>query len=209
MQVLYEFTEDGEPPEGTAVRRLEAVVVAQQRAIEQLRSDFQVLLEEVAKSFASITQDLQAVQTRRIPTVADTQDVLFRDWRELGAEEAGALWGELEDWLGWLHSRYPLRGRLPACWWRHPAAVEEVTALYRAWRAAYGDPHAARYLPLDWHARWLPAALERIRAWVPSSCRAGQHVDDHDCHVGDVIDDRAAYAQYVAADVAVRQSEFG
>lgn len=85
-------------------------------------------------------------------------------WRNLASHTAERQWLELADWVGWLRSRYPLARRVPLCWWRHPELVEELTALWLAWKDAYATKHAHLATPADWHARWLPDFLRRIGA---------------------------------------------
>lgn len=66
-------------------------------------------------------------------------------WAHLDADAAAQLWAELVDFVCWLDDRY-LRHqagphlRLKACWYRHPVAVEELTALLAAWQAVYCPP---------------------------------------------------------------------
>jgi hypothetical protein len=85
-------------------------------------------------------------------------------WRNLTGRAAEKQWLELADWVAWLRSRYPLARRVPLCWWRHPELVEELTALWLAWKDAYATKHAHLAAPADWHARWLPDFLRRIGA---------------------------------------------
>jgi hypothetical protein len=86
-------------------------------------------------------------------------------WRTLTSRAADNLWALLGDWVAWLRSRYPLAGKVPACWAQHPELVEELTALHLAWRAAYTDPNAVPTAAADWHAHYLPGVLERIPGW--------------------------------------------
>jgi hypothetical protein len=85
-------------------------------------------------------------------------------WRNLTGRAAEQQWLELADWVAWLRGRYPLARRVPLCWWRHPELVEELTALWLAWKDAYATKHAHLAAPADWHARWLPDFLRRIGA---------------------------------------------
>lgn len=88
-------------------------------------------------------------------------------WRHADADAAARLWAELVDWVDWLVPRYELTGEaasIPPCWYRHPVAVEELTALMAAWQAAYQDESGApREDLLAWHDRWLWPTVERLR----------------------------------------------
>ena len=63
-------------------------------------------------------------------------------WEELKPEQRKELWAELDSFVTWLQNRI-LRhssnsaGWIPGCWYRHPDAVEMLTALLVAHKAAY------------------------------------------------------------------------
>lgn len=86
-------------------------------------------------------------------------------WRDLSSEAAEALWTELTEWVKWLRGRYPVAEQLPACWPEHSELVEELTALYAAWKATYRNPEAHPTAPVEFHDRWLPGFLSRVKAW--------------------------------------------
>ena len=104
-------------------------------------------------------------------------------WRTLGPARTRELFIELRDWVDWLVPRYDLRGEhhtIPPCWYRHPVAVEELTALMVAWRAAYSvDEAAPSDALINWHDRWLWPTLHRLntqsRTWA--KCTGGTHRD--------------------------------
>lgn len=88
-----------------------------------------------------------------------------RPWcwpRMTHAEKADRL-AELGDWVHDVLFAWPAAQRvIPRCWSRHWDVIEELSALYCAWRAAYlweerTDHHACEYLD-----RWLPGALDRL-----------------------------------------------
>ncbi|MBF6331468.1 hypothetical protein [Nocardia transvalensis] len=97
-------------------------------------------------------------------------------WRGLGHADKALLWEELADWVEWLRQRYQLGSRIPACWWRHEAVVEELTALMAAHAVAYTCPADRRDLPREdmtaWHTQWLWPTVERLtRISDFSGCR--------------------------------------
>jgi len=97
-------------------------------------------------------------------------------WRELDDADTARLWAELAQWVLWLRHRYQLGSRIPACWWRHEAVVEELTALMAAHTAAYTCPPEQVELSREdmtaWHTQWFWPVLERLtRISDFSGCR--------------------------------------
>ncbi|MHB8451407.1 MAG: hypothetical protein ACYDAQ_13290 [Mycobacteriales bacterium] len=81
--------------------------------------------------------------------------------------------------MAWLVPRYGLEETIAGCWHRHPGMVEELTALYAGWRAAYHgeDLTSTGWDPLGWHEA-LGHALPRLRAADRQGCLAGTHRPD-------------------------------
>ncbi len=102
-------------------------------------------------------------------------------WRTLSPSGQRALLTQLRDWIDWLVSRYQLRGEtvtIAPCWYQHPAAVEELTALMVAWHAAYSQDEAAPTdLLINWHDRWLWPTLHRLnnQLRICPKCTGGSH----------------------------------
>ncbi len=105
-------------------------------------------------------------------------------WRLLPPEDAAALAAELGEWVSWLHERYiryapSTEYGLPACWFRHPVAVEELTALMVAHQAAYSQRARKKSAELAyWHEVHLWPCLRRLNALK---------LFDH-CHKGHTAD---------------------
>lgn len=96
-------------------------------------------------------------------------------WSRLTPHEKATTWRALAEWVGWLRGRYPLARQVPLCWWRHPELVEELTALWLAWRDAYVEKGAPLAAGADWHGRWLPELLRRIGAGGWNVACEGEH----------------------------------
>ncbi len=60
------------------------------------------------------------------------------NWRELDPADAGPVWEELGSWVAWARDRYELR-KLHPCWFKHPAAVEHLSALHTAWTVLFSE----------------------------------------------------------------------
>lgn len=98
-------------------------------------------------------------------------------WPHLNPAAQTKLWAQLRGWVDWYNGRYGVTesSRIPGCWFRHPAVVEELTGLWVAWRGAYfghGEPNDS---PAYWHERLLWPTMSRItsQAWGLGKCRGG------------------------------------
>ena len=125
------------------------------------------LTEAVADLVDGAGTDPQAANGPRRPIV----------WARLNGAELEHTWTALAGWVGWLRGRYPLANQVPLCWWRHPELVEELSALWLAWRDAYVERGAPLTAGADWHARCLPDLLRRIRAGGWNIACEAQHRD--------------------------------
>jgi hypothetical protein len=96
-------------------------------------------------------------------------------WATLTPDETLAQLEALADWTAWLLDRYVLDYRtVPACWARHDALVEELSALRGAWLTAYAL-EARGDAPLHWHTDFA-AARQRLTEWAArTGCRPGEH----------------------------------
>jgi hypothetical protein len=127
-------------------------------------------LKAALDEFAAETSETVANLLTRVESVEDTDEsgssragpVMSWCWREVGPRGAEALSRELTGWVRWIRHRYPLARRVPPCWSEHPEIVEELTALWLAWQAAYTEPDASLTAAADWHDRWLPGFLYRL-----------------------------------------------
>jgi hypothetical protein len=126
-------------------------------------------------------------------------------WHTLSATDGAKLWEALADWVGWLRGRYPLARQIPLCWWRHPELVEELTALWLAWREAYTEKGASLTAAADWHGRWLPEFLRRVGAGGWNIACEGEHKERiKTLYDGRRVDDEEAFVDFVGHDHAER-----
>jgi hypothetical protein len=94
------------------------------------------------------------------------------------SEYADALRG-LARWVTLiLLPRYPATAAvLPPCWPAHPAVVEELDWLYWDWTRWALEPDARSRDAADWHDRWLPGILARIRPQLAPCGQRGRHTE--------------------------------
>jgi hypothetical protein len=179
-QPLPGIGEDGE----LAVEPLDPVMLAE-------------VLEALARRLESLETLVAAVTEQLVEAPAGGPWA----WRQLGPSQTRALFTELRDWIDWLIARYELRGEaetIPPCWFLHPVAVEELTALMVAWKAAYSQKETA---PSDalagWHERWLWPTLHRLnvqlRVW--GKCTGGSHAASRPAPP---VTDEASFALFLA-----------
>lgn len=198
------------------------VAVVESR-VSQLSSD----LSETAAMVADV-QNVQAAQQEQISRLATQVSLLggtpldeeeaedsgqIVDWSRLDRAAAEREWQRLYEWVdGWLVPTYGVTvGQLRLCWPHHPAVREELSWLRCCWVAAYRAPGASPTAAAEWHTRWLPSCLDRIRQHT-KQCNAGKHLDWHLPEelrhaVSDADLSRAAYWLHDGrdADLAARQ----
>jgi hypothetical protein len=72
--------------------------------------------------------------------------------------------------------RYPdAAAGLPDCWCWHPEILEELLWLATAWHAAYQGPTASLGAAADWHDRYRPGVVRRIRTYA-GVCSLSNHL---------------------------------
>ncbi|WP_402378010.1 DUF4913 domain-containing protein [Isoptericola rhizosphaerae] len=125
-------------------------------------------------------------------------------WDALDHEARVELWYELRDWVDWYNSRYGYAHDsmyIPPCWPKHSLAVEELTALMVAWKAAQAQSEPTDLLR-TWHERLYPA-IERLhgsgRPGGFDRCSDARHEVKNTVPVSGVPDD--VFAEVVREDV--------
>jgi hypothetical protein len=166
------------------------------------------VLEALAGRLDSLEGVVQALTDRLVAAPAGGQWA----WRHLGPVQTRALFMQLRDWVDWLITRYEIRGEaemIPPCWFLHSVAVEELTALMVAWKAAYSQKETA---PSDalagWHDRWLWPTLHRlnVQLHVWNKCTGGIHAPPRP---GLVLTDEASFTCFLAEAVPNIESAHG
>ncbi|WP_395405566.1 hypothetical protein ACHMXB_21340 (plasmid) [Arthrobacter sp. UC242_113] len=106
-------------------------------------------------------------------------------WADLKPAQRKELWVELDGFVVWLQNRI-LRhssnslGWIPECWYRHPDAVELLTALMVAHTSAYrGKSRKPGFELTEWFSRGLWPTMEALeRRMTFKNCMEGQgHFD--------------------------------
>lgn len=127
---------------------------------------------------------------------APTPDRLW-DWTSMDRVKAEKAWTELTGWVDTIlvpwydrlgddqevrskrsqagNTRKP-RLRVPACWAWHRDVVIELSWLCQDWISLYRLQQGSAARAGDWHSKWLPGALHRIRNTSTASLCEIQHV---------------------------------
>jgi hypothetical protein len=175
---------------GEQVAAVPAQLVTVVEQLEQTGRRHADLAAAVSEDLAPRVSALQQLVTDEFGRLRGEVDVLLSerqeqdkaknppvDWASLSAKQAAEQWPILARWVGEvLVPRYELtRDELPDCWALHPPVVAELSWL----RTAYAQAYLTRSPPqlsADWHTRWRPAVLTRIRELIKSDeCSPGKH----------------------------------
>jgi hypothetical protein len=196
------------PPSGG----LAAQVLALGEDLHRLRGQLGDLAG-IGEQVTALVDDVTVLQEQVQKLLDGESDKPVRvwDWSAMNKEQAAAAWHTLLDWVrDILTTTYGLVGhtggrknKIPPCWYRHPDAVAELSWLCQEWhrvyRSAKGTPAAAG----EWHDRWLPGTINRLRteSTLAACARDDSHVEPKQ---GQSIDDGSALAAVVEADMAAR-----
>jgi hypothetical protein len=156
---------------GELASRVEAAEIAIGGQISTL-ADTANLAREVSQLSASIAMQNTAGRAR-----ADSAHPRQPVWAAMKDTEYLDALRDVTSWVtGVLFYRYPGTGTvLPPCWPAHPAVVEELDWLYWDWTSWALDPDARSRDAADWHDRWLPGVLARIRPQLAICAQKGRH----------------------------------
>ncbi|WP_331756603.1 hypothetical protein [Streptomyces sp. NBC_01568] len=94
-------------------------------------------------------------------------------WAAMEPRERRIRMRELGGWVDWLRRTFELHNTVTHCWYRHPAVVEHLTALYAGWMRTYaGEEAPGRELAeADW--------INTLHAFAPrlqlAACATGTH----------------------------------
>ncbi len=162
-------TNDPTYASAAAVAGLAAEVETLRRTVDPLRP-LPGRVDELARLLARVADELADHTARAGPVAVPSWLMLPTD-----PDLARTVLAELTGWLGAVYLRYPDAARdLPECWLWHPDVIEELLWLMHAWAAAYQGPTASVALVGDWHDRYRPGVVRRIKT-VAGTCSLDNH----------------------------------
>lgn len=151
----------------SAVAGLAREVEALRRAVEPVTA--------LSRQIDDLARVVQEVAERQAASGPSTEGA--PSWLDLPAD-IGTVRTVLTDLTGWMHDVYlryaDAAHHLPECWLWHPDVVEELLWLMYAWLAAYRDEKATVARAGDWHDRYRPGVVRRIKA-LAGNCSLENH----------------------------------
>ncbi|MFK4299158.1 hypothetical protein ABH924_004339 [Arthrobacter sp. GAS37] len=121
------------------------------------------------KAIGDITEAVQKLNERPKASEPDEWNT-----KHLAGEATGELLDKVREWVDWYNGRYGTAEiiRIRPCWYMHPPVVEEITALWVAWRAAYYGHNKPDTAPTYWHSAYLWPTIKRIHSepWGMKDC---------------------------------------
>jgi hypothetical protein len=134
------------------------------REVEELRRSVEPVTE-LRNQLTEYERALKDIAAKLDDLGAKSRQLPAPSWLTLPAkpDSAIAILADLVAWLGAVFLRYTdAAAALPACWLWHPDVVEELLWLSHAHHAAYKHT-APVQLAGDWHDRYRPGVVKRIR----------------------------------------------
>lgn len=148
-----------------------------------------VSLEGHDESIAALGQVVSSHEETIQWAVEQIRDPDFRvpkpvawSWRHAAGKERRWLWEQVRSYVDWINARYfshsNLGYQIPPCWYRHPDAVEQLTALWAAWHDAYHDHRKPSEHAASFHERMFWPVMERLKdedQWLKTCRNARGH----------------------------------
>lgn len=135
-------------------------------------------LHRLPGQVAEVSEQVARLAEQVAEMAADPGPGVVRSWLALDEDDpdlAGRLLAELSGWLETVFLRFPDGAAvLPDCWAWHPDVVEELLWLMQAWSAAYFDDKGGVLRVADWHDRYRPGVVRRLKA-TAAACSLENH----------------------------------
>jgi hypothetical protein len=162
----------------------EAALLALASEVEALRARLEPLKEldkglaELADTVTSLADEV-AARERRVSVVGALSWLDLPDGVDgaepLDTDSVARLLEGLAGWVQRVYLRYADAAKhFPECWLWHPDVIEELTWLRHAWQCAYQVEDAAPGLAWDWHDRYRPGVVRRLRE-LAGRCSLDNH----------------------------------
>ena len=94
------------------------------------------------------------------------------DWPRIPNHERRAELSHLGEWVDQVLAPYYPGSAPPACWRRHPDVVINLSLIHLEWQRIYNPDNPALKDALDFHDRWFPNVIRRMRD-LTANCNTG------------------------------------
>ncbi|MEU1898830.1 DUF4913 domain-containing protein [Nocardiopsis dassonvillei] len=145
------------------------------------RSDSSVRLDRIERQVHQLADEvlsLVSVSSPEAPTGTDRPGQPAAAWVDMDGRQAAVALERLQEWITRVLVHHPrTMTRLRPCWYRHPAVVQMLLDLHRAWEHAYRDRSEDPYLALEWWQRHLPRLDQDMSAEL-GHCTSVRHDPD-------------------------------
>lgn len=182
----------------------------QTAAIKALAERFGTSDTDVGDRFADLTDKMEETR-KEVSTLHNLVTELPAGgpwlWDVLGPEAQRDLWNELDAFVSWLQNRILRHNSsrlnwLPPCWYKHPDAVEQLTALMVAHKASYNPKvKTASHALVDWFHRGLWPTMDIIKARGTFKYCIEQREHKEAVPAGEMLAGSADFAAFVDATV--------
>lgn len=156
----------------SAVAGLAREVETLRRAVRKAAPLHDAHAEQLNKLAAQLDSIAQAAKRK-----SGAERVVAPSWLDMptDADAVAGLLDELLKWMTAVYLRYAdAAATLSDCWLWHPEVVEELVWLMHTWIAAYDDDNASATAAGDWHDRYRPGVVRRIKTAI-GTCSLENH----------------------------------
>jgi hypothetical protein len=178
--------------------------------VEQLRTA--AGRKDLDERLDALTEQIRQVAELQEETAGGSKTGPVWNWPAMTGPQAAQAWEELVGWIdAVLLPRNPtLQGgsihrAWAPCWYLHPDALDELSALYGVWKLAFTGSTKGAARVAEWRDRWLPGARTRLVEILKSCANAGEHRPIEIRPAG--APDRNALYAHIEADLQHRSPE--
>jgi hypothetical protein len=182
-------------------------------AVEQLRTA--VDRTDLDKRLDALAEQIRQIAELQEETAGGNKTGPVWNWASLSGPKAAQAWQELVGWIDavllprnpslyTLASGAPERSWAP-CWYLHPDALDELSALYGVWKLAFTGSTKGAARVAEWRDRWLPGAAARL-AKILTPCTKSSGHRGTELRPDQTHDVNALYA-HIQADLQHRAPE--
>lgn len=148
--------------------------------VEQLRAAAD--RKDLDERLDALAEQIRHVAELQDETAGGNKTGPVWNWPEMTGPKAAQAWQELAGWIDAvllprnpaLYGSATKRAWAP-CWYLHPDALDELSALYGVWKLAFTGSTKGAARVAEWRDRWLPGARTRLVEILDPCTKSGGH----------------------------------